>query len=338
MLARSLRISTSLVYFVAPVFVCLNSAFWFGNSNYSFGVCLFLLWVSLLISNIETQTTNVFKLAAVLVVFYFCHMIVCASAVLVLFLFVLQTRRIRLLAAIVPTIALVLWYKFALISTRVVMQRTGELPARYGSVMFLVSKANTYLRTLGCTNVLDVSRKHSVTLAILGRYGFLLMILLSVILGVVVLVLLVHAIYKNTPLSGSLRFVWSTVLLMGLISLLLPSFLLGVYNPGYRMLQLAVAVIPFLILQQQGRFAHAAGAVVAVLVVFSALLNLSQFVVIQHQPDKAGTLDNRIPVCIVLQVAVVNPQVRMNFYQSLDRNEMDDGIFNTALYSQSTTQ
>lgn len=331
---RALGQPTGWTYFLAPTFVVLNMSFWTGNINFQFGVCLVLLWVAILAENRKQQMSNtdVARLSLVLTSIFFCHMIACAVAILFLALFVVQTQQYRLIISILPSAALTVWYKIGLIVAQVRPADNADGAIRYASPAFFLYKANGYLKALGCTNVVTPGNHSSITLMLLKREGFVVFVLLHGLLGGCLLLLGWRGFRGRYPTQEDLRFLWRGLLVLVVLSVLAPSFWLGVFNPGYRLLQLAIAVGVFLAVPASADTSRRLVVCTAAIAVTCGVLNFLQFAAVQRNPLMQGALDQKLPRKIVTQLSWVAPAIRSDYYVALRRGVMEKPIFNSGLF------
>jgi hypothetical protein len=250
--------------------------------------------------------------------------------------FLWETRRYRLGLAMVPVVLLTVWYKVALTLLHPPNLEATEFPVAYGSARFLVYKANALLKAMGCVNVLDTTKSASVTLRLLGHVGFLLMLGMYAVFAVAFLGLCLsrwRGLERERASGGvrNTRFLWRAAVVLFVVGQLLPSSLLGVFNPGYRVLQLSFASAMFLALSSKTLAAQQLRRVVAVCAVLSCVLNLAQFFVVQRNPLMSGA-QAHLPGHVDVQATWVQPAMRLSYYGSLKEHDMHQGIFSSGLY------
>lgn len=331
-LEKALDQSSGWSYFLAPALVVFNMSFWTGNINFQFSVCLVLLWVAILVENRDRQIRNYAWPTALLSGIFFCHMIACAVSILFLFFFVMQTRQYRLLLATLPSGILTIWYKIGLTAAHVAPDSTADGAVRYASPAFVVYKVNGYFKALGCTNVVSPGDHSSLTLTLLRREGFILMVLLYVVLGACFLVLCWKGYRRRGLVQRNLEFLWRALLVLAVLSIVAPPFWGGVFNPGYRLLQLAIAVSVFLVMPASAGTSRRLVEATVVIAAICGVLNVMQFAAIQRKPLMQGALDREIPERIVTQLTWVAPAIRLGYYEDLTKHVMTRKIFESALF------
>ncbi len=100
------EVKEGALWWVLPVTIFLGQLFWFGTISFNIGLCILLLIACRLYRRLESA----WGLGMLLVVCFFVHLIVYASAVLMILLYCLQHRRWKLTYAALATTPLVAWY------------------------------------------------------------------------------------------------------------------------------------------------------------------------------------------------------------------------------------
>lgn len=294
----------------------LNLDFWYGHTSFEIGLCLLLLLASSLLRGSSRAT-----LSLLLVLLFFTHMEACACALLLLLLWAWRSRAPKLLWATLPTLALTGWYAAARYLSGNPDGRSaasGVYP--YASPAFFVYKLNTFLKPFGYVNAClpDGSSQSAV---LFGAPAFLLLAGGAVLFAVLILWFVLRRPVVFAP-AGALRFfVYGALLLAAL----LPQMLLGVADPGSRLV-LAAAAIAFFSAQWRSRL----GTVIAAGSILFCLVNVWQFARIEQGPARAGTRAH-LPH-IALAFAHVEPAVRLGFYRKLERSDLTGPIFETGLF------
>lgn len=336
-LIAELGTNQSWIQSISPTLVLLNMTFWTGNVNFQFAVAFALLWVLQLLRTKQQRPVDIVALAGTLLLLFFCHMVICAAAAMILVAFVHETRRYKLLVAMIPAGLLVIWYKVGLVLQPAGIDTQLDTPVKYGTLDFAIYKANAYFKALGCVNVLDVTQKASISLRALGRTGFLLMLAMYGLFGSAFGLVIVQEFWKrfqHTEPDGdrNLVFLWNAIAVLLTVSAFLPAYLFGVFNPGYRCLQFALAIAAFIVQSPTNTLSKAAWVIAMAGGLISGVLNLVQFAVVQTNPLLAGTLDAHLPPRLVLQATWVQPSMRQTYYEALVHQRLNLPIFTTGLY------
>jgi hypothetical protein len=297
-----------------PTILFLNLDFWYGHISVEIGLCLLMLLVCLLF-----QECGPLAVSAMLTCIFFVHMEACAAACLLTMVWYGSRRQWPRLLSLAPAIALTLWYGIA--RFRRGNADAGELTHadyRYGSPAFLIYKANTYLKTFGYVNARTMALQ-SQSERIFGRGLFLVLLAAAVCLSALILYKLLRLVGAE---GNNLRFF---VLILLIVSLLLPQVTLAVADPGSRLLLMAAAVGVFFV-PWKGRGATC----IAALSVMLCVANLWQFARIEANPRLPGEAKN-LPAT-VLTFGHVEPEMRLGYYDSLQRGAFDQSIFPTGLF------
>jgi hypothetical protein len=307
--ARDWRLIVSL-----PAVLFVNLDFWYGHISFEIGLCLTMLLLAMLIR----ETTDV-AVAAMLLVIFFVHMEACAAATLLTLLWYAVRRDWWRLRCVAPALALTIWYGIARFAKGNVDGGSlirADYP--YGSHNFLIYKANCFFKVFGYVNARTLEGG-SESEALLGRSLFLMLLIASLCLGALILWQLVRVARNG---SRALRIF---ILILLLCSLLLPQVALGVADPGSRLLLMAAAVGLFGI-----EWKRPVGTAIACLSVLLCVANLWQFARIERSPIMPGHVRD-LPAAL-LTYGHVEPATRLEYYEKLNRGEMDETIFPTAMF------
>ena len=131
------RIKDAGLWWVLPVTLFLGQLFWFGTISFNIGLCFLLLIACLL----YRQRERAGWFAALLVACFFVHMIVYASAMLMVFLYCLHSRRWKLLYVGMATVPLVVWYFAGRLLTHSNESEYGYSPASHIALPCLLTVA-----------------------------------------------------------------------------------------------------------------------------------------------------------------------------------------------------
>jgi hypothetical protein len=321
-LLRALRIREWRLVAAVPAIVLVNLNFWWGHIGFEVGFCLVLLLFAMLV-----QARSAAAIAAMLVLAFFTHMEACASAVLLLGIWCATTRSWKKMWAAVPVVGLTAWYAVA----RFAGGNLDGLDAAkanyaYGSPAFLIFKVNTFFKTFG---YIDARTAAGLSLSerMLGKSLFLVMIVASLVLAGLCLTQLLRSVAKRqgTPQDVARRVIARFVLALLILSAVLPQVFLGVADPGSRLLLMAVA-IGLLMIDWRGRV----GASIACLGVLFCVVNLWQFAKVEIDPRMEGHRAD-LPAAVLKYGSVV-PAASLSRYEALERGQMDETIFSTALF------
>jgi hypothetical protein len=128
-------VKDSGLWWVLPVTLFLGQLFWFGTISFNIGLCFLLVLTCLLYRRQE----RVALIAALLVTCFFVHMIVYASAMLMIFLYCLQYRRWKLTYVGIATVPLVVWYFAGRMLTHSNESEYGYSPASHVALPCVVT-------------------------------------------------------------------------------------------------------------------------------------------------------------------------------------------------------
>ena len=301
-----------------PSVMFLNLDFWWGHISFEIGLCLLFLFAAMLLRRRSTVA-----LGALLVLLFFTHMEACACALLLLLLATYERRDWRVLRAAVPTLLLTLWYA---------LRRFGEGPAgaqiasptmsQYGSPAFLLYKANSFLKPFGYVNA-RAADGWSQTEAMFGA-GLFLVLAAGALLVAGLCFWLVLRRGSNAQTRDAFllrRFAVSAFVLAAV----LPQLLLGVADPGSRLVLAGVGLGLFGV-----PWRRPAGTALALCSMGVCLMNLWQFDRITGNPELPGRVSS-LPAA-VRTFAHVEPGARIAVYDQLRRGEMDEAIFRTGIF------
>lgn len=307
-----------------PSVVFLNLDFWWGHISFEIGLCLLFLFAATLL-----RRRSAVRLGTLLLLLFFTHMEACACALLLLLLAAREQRDWTMLRAAAPTLLFTLWYalgRFGEGSAEV--QIASPTLYRYGSPGFLLYKASSFLKPFGYVNA-RAADGWSQTEAIFGRAGFLLLAAGALLVaGLCFWLVLRHGFSIQARDALMLR---SFAVSAFVLASVLPQLLLGVADPGSRLVLAGVALGFFSI-----RWQRPAGTVLALYSVVFCLVNLWQFGRISRNPELRGKVST-LPAA-VRTFAHVEPGARIAVYGKLRRGEMDDAIFQTGIFRTAPTK
>ena len=302
-----------------PGVLFLNLDFWYGHISFEIGLCLLLLLVAAML-----RERPVWIVGLLLTVLFFVHMEACACATLLLVVWCWRQERWGRMWATAPVFVLTAWYAAGRYTSGNIDGRSVT-PAAYawGSKAFLLYKANTFLKVFGYVNA-RAADGGSITEAIFGRFLFLWLLLAGCCLAMLCLWLVMSRDEAESWLGwrGTLR--WLALALVVLAGVM-PQVVLGVADPGSRLL-LAAAAMAFLAV----RWKRPTGTAAAVLGVVLCGVNLLQFMRVEASPKMAGAAKD-LPG-VVLGFGHVEPGERVRVYGKLRRGQMDEAVFQTGMF------
>lgn len=320
-MAKTRPQAATLLYWMSPTLFIVGLPFWYGFLNFNFGLALLLY----LLAELEQQQPSMGKLTVFLTLAFMAHAVPFLVCSLLLLVFAATQKRLRMLVVFAPSLLLGLWYVYG----RFVL--TGdpekEIPADtivpYGSLSFLVYKANTFFKLLGYVN--PVLPHKQLTAVTFGHIGMLVLLLLSAGVGVIFLTSAIVRFIGFWRGDRTARLHWIPILLLVVAALLSPSALLGVSDPGARFLTCAFVL---LLLHLPSREKTA-----PLLISGSALLGLAGitlFFALAREPIPGKTEKAALPTGAA-KFAHVEPLSRSRYYLELQQNEWKEPVFQTAL-------
>jgi hypothetical protein len=302
-----------------PAILFLNLDFWYGHISFEIGTCLLLVLLAMLKRNMSS-----FALGAMLILLFFTHMEACAGAILLLLIWCLVTRCWQRLWATIPVIILTVWYAIARFSGGNV--DTSGLPGvdyPYGSQGFMIYKANTFFKIFGYVNSL-ASSGLSQSEAIFGKELYLFLVVCSLIIALLCWWSMLRLAAKAQTDNYD-KIIFTFFISLVVIAIVLPQIWLGVADPGSRLLLMAIAAGLLLI-----DWRKSTGLAIACLNILFCLMNLWQFARVQRNPQTEGRQKD-LPSALI-KYGHVEPSTRISYYEMLERGEMDEFIFPTAMF------
>ena len=123
------------LWWTLPVILFLGQLFWFGTISFNLGLCMLLVIACLLYR--QRERSAIF--AGLLVVCFFVHLIVYASAMVMILLYCMQYRRWRLGYVGLATVPLAIWYFAGRLLTHSNESEHGYAPASHIAVSCLLA-------------------------------------------------------------------------------------------------------------------------------------------------------------------------------------------------------
>lgn|GEM_PF-1631574 len=314
------------MWLIAPAAIFLNVNLWYGFINFQWGLCWSVLIASLLLRGERRD----WIFGVLLTLAFFSHMIPFTFSALLLILFALQTRRLRLLWQLVPGILLSLWYLFG----RFIMEGNADghagmvNPVRTYSAAFWAYKVNSYLKSFGFVNA---GTPHgSVSVRVLGVPVFLFLFLLNIILCGTIAWCVITAALSAFREQKKERFIWVAASIFFVLFLLAPGTMLGISDPGSRLLQTVIAIVVFQCFAVAGRYARAR-RVAVVCAMALQIAAVFQFNRVVFSPEMRAETVRQLPIRVTIFSHVPN-HVEDFFYEALERGDMARQIFPTAMF------
>jgi hypothetical protein len=310
-----------VVWLIVPaIFTGLD--FWYGFINFLMALLL-TIWFSCLL--LEDEKSR-WKYACLLVLIFFAHFIPFAFAILLFFLYVLQTKRFRLLWQALPAVLLTFWYVIGRFTIgRNVDDQLHKVTVGYFTPAFGAFKINTYLKSFAFIN--PEWNGISLLRSALGDVGFVVLFLLNGMIAVAVFVMVFQALQSSFRERRNDRFFWIAFLVALPVYLLAPVQALGVSDPGARILQTVLwAALPFVVFPRRiERFLGAALVIFSLTnLVFFACLTMSLPPIVQNDATK-------LPHAIV-GFASVRYTERRSYYYALDAGYLLIPVFRTGIF------
>ena len=308
----------SAIWCLLPTQALFNVNFWYGFFNFELGLCLAVFFVAVLLSDVRREWVA----GGLLLAGFFSHMVPFAFMALALLFFVWQTRRWRLLLQLVPAAALCAWYlvgRFLLHGDADAgVGLTNEM--RQFSAEFWAFKVNSYLKSFGWVNL--GKRSGSVTLHLLGTQGFTLLFAVNAVLCVVLGWCMLRACTEAFRSGKKERFLWSAAIVYASVSALLPSYTLGISDPGSRLLEVAMTL--GVLLCASSRMLRAA----AVCAVPLAVVSLFLFVRAAYTVLPVESAGGRLPGMVVQFAHVPNHNKDM-YLDAMRQGNLSLAVFPT---------
>ncbi len=253
------------IWLVAPSAFFLNINFWYGLISFHLAVSLLFLFLAVVLRSDATGHSRALQ-TLLLVLLFFTHMVPFTFACLVLICRCSLRRDLRSLAPVWPSAALLLWYIAGRFRGGNPDTETAMNPGAGSVGFFAMYKVNTLLKSFGFVNPGDLY-EHSTALALLGRPFYLLLFTANLVVCATVLVLLwpkltAWAAALRRPQGQSTReaAIGAAILLCLPVYLLLPRAMLGISDPGARVLQVALYTGIFFCTRGTGTWRISAGS------------------------------------------------------------------------------
>jgi hypothetical protein len=313
------------VWLIAPSAVFFGINFWYGLFAFQMGVCFVFLLVAMLVRRLDESLPS-WPIGAMLLLLFFTHMIAFTLALVLVFFFALQVQRPRLLRQTLLPIVLVVVYAACRFAAG--NPDSGVAPPRVlhlGSWLFWAYKLNTFAKSFGFVN--PTAWSHSVALAREDRSLFLFLFVVDLVLCFT----LAFIFLRNLLLRSSgdrLPFLKLTVALTIPAYLLLPTSLLGIADPGSRVMQSSFWLL-LMVCRADGRLMRSAVRIAAAA---SILLAISGAFLFARLPwtRQAQFTPTHLPMPVE-QFGKAPYDAAADLYEALDRDDFTRAVFPTGM-------
>lgn len=317
--------SPTWVWLIAPGAIFFGINFWYGLFAFQMGVCFVFLLVAMLMQRLDDDLPE-WPVGAMLVLLFFTHMVAFTLAVTLVFFFALQVQRPRLLLHAVFPALLVGVYAVCRFATGNADSAVAlNPPLAVHSVLFWAYKLNTFAKSFGFVN--PSSWGHSVALALQGRPLFLCLFAVNL----VVCAALALVFFRNLLLRDAgdrLPFLRLTVALTIPAYLLLPTSLLGIADPGSRVMQSSLWLLLF-VCKADGRLTRPVVRVAAAGSVILAISGAFLFARVAWTRQTRFT-PSYLPASVE-QLGKAPYDAAANLYDALDQGDLTRFVFPTGI-------
>ena len=323
---RAIDADASASILGAALFLNLN--LWDGFINFQMGMSWVLILAAMLLrKQPESRARQDWMIGGLLVLTFFTHMLPFALAGLLLILYCFQTGRFRLLWQLVPSGLLCTWYIAGryLLGADVDGQAGMAESVRNYSAAFWAFKGNSYLKSLGFVNPTYAGRSALVAWA--GRGGFLLLLAVNVTLAGAVAWCIVSALRRAFSEKRAERFLWVGMAALLPLYLVAPVSLLGISDPGSRLLQLSLGLGVLLCAGTYSKSLSLAKGCALVLMT----VGLAIFFRFAYGPEKLGAQPSSLPRTVLSFAHVFNHN-QDYLVQALERGDRTEPVFATGIF------
>ncbi len=313
------------VWLVAPGAVFFGINFWYGLFAFQMGVCFVFLLVAMLLRRLDDDLPD-WPIGAMLVLLFYTHMVTFTLALVLLFFFALQSQRPRILwQAALPLLLVVVYTVCRFASGN---PDSGVGPPRAldtGSGLFWAYKMNTFAKSFGFVN--PTAWSHSVALASEDRSLFLFLFAVDLVLCFALAALFFKNLFMRDA-ADRLPFLRLTIALTIPVYLLLPTSLLGIADPGSRVMQSSFWLL-LMVCRANGPFTRSLARIAAAA---SLLLALSGAYLFVHLPwtRQAQFTPAHLPHTVE-QFGKAPYDAAADLYEALDRGDFTRAVFPTGI-------
>ena len=226
--------ASAWIWFIAPGAFFLGLNFWYGFGDFSLGIAFLVFFLASLL-RFRDERAPMWPMQLWLLLLFFTHMVPFTFACLTLACFCVQMRRPRPLGLVMAPAGLLAWYAAARFAAgNMDSAAAPAVTARWMGLQFWAYKVNTLVKSFGLVN--PVANGHSEAVARLHRGGFLACVAVTVLLCVALVVLC----WRSCGRKPQDSFFWAAAGIAMAAYLLVPASLLGLSDPGARILQAAL--------------------------------------------------------------------------------------------------
>jgi hypothetical protein len=234
-LARAVGTS-SRIWWIAPGFFLSVNLYW-GFLGFQFGVLWLMLFLAVMVQDLQMEPSQarLWSMHGLLILLFFTHMVPFTFACLLVLFYALQTQRPNLFKLyVIPGLLLAGYVVGRLLGGNI--DSTSMLPEPPVSALHTaVFKVNTFCKSFGFVNPVK-SDGASQALATLGKPLFLLLFCAAITAAISLAVVYVRAILLRDSIQR-FSFVWLAAAMSLPVYLFLPHSMLGISDPGSRILQ-----------------------------------------------------------------------------------------------------
>lgn len=240
--------ATAWAWAVLPVALFLNVNFWYGFANFELGLCWVLLMASVLLRAARGGMLRGWQVGGLLVLAFLTHMIPFAFCGLLLLLYARQTGKWKIVRQLVPAALLCVWY----VAGRFVVAHNADGQAGMAasvknySAAFWVFKVNSYLKSFG------FAHPSGMDAVLHGRTILLVLFAANLVLAALLGWRMVAEARRALAERTAERFLWFAALVVIPVCILAPGAMLGISDPGARLLQVVLALTLPLALRRPG--------------------------------------------------------------------------------------
>ena len=315
--------NTALIWFAVPAAVCFSLMFWYGGTAFQLGVFLTFFIVAELLRDRSREA----MLSMLFLLLFFSHMVPFCFACLALMLYARQHKAWKLLAHLVlPSLLLIAYIVGRLLTGN---QDSAAAPTDLHGMVSLANlafKANSFLKSFGWLNLTDLVSSGSYSAAFFGKPIFLFLFAVNLLACGAAFFLFVRLLCRR-PYPLPQAFVLQAMTLCIPVFLVMPRSLLGISDPGARVLQVAAWTALFLCpsitrAEQTAWRLQSVGSVTA-LAVSAVLFAVFPWSVPTRTPAPASTLNH---------FGAVPYAYFERFYTALNQQHYDVGAYPTGIF------
>jgi hypothetical protein len=318
------------IWFIAPGAMFLSLGFWYGLFAFQLGVSLLFLFAAILFKRSrDTLSPPFWILGLLLLALFFTHMLPFTFACLLLILFAWQTRQRTLLVLLVPPAGLLIAYitgRFAAGD-----QDSGAAPTAHLSLLAIRTiafKANTVAKSFGFVNPVANGDTYSAALQVFGKSLYLSIFVINLFVCAAILVVHFNSMRRGMGPRMAHRFFWIAQGLCLLSYLVVPESLLGISDPGARVLQVTLWTGLFLC-DAESNVAAVAAAVASAGSALMAIAGLVLFALLGWNSPPPALVHLPTPIEMLGKVPYQHTQDEI---EEIERGKLDRPVAPTGLF------